>query len=127
MAKAFLFKLGQRLNVPGLKDVQGVVTLPCGAIEFAIGEDAKRDTIVGEDCYFLRWLSERGRNRCGWFGEVQLSAANVAQEPVPAAPVMDMPELLPTRARRKRRAGTEARRHAARPKRKPARKAKRKA
>jgi len=79
MAKsAFAFKLGQRVNVPGKKGVQGVVTLPTGAAEFERG----RAPLYASHVFFVRWVADDGINQDhAWF---ILSEMSVANEPEPA-------------------------------------------
>jgi hypothetical protein len=72
--KAFAFALGQRVNVPGKKGVQGVVSTP-RTTDVMEAPDVSGDS----DLYLLRWLNESGRPVCGWFGEPDLTAA----QPVP--------------------------------------------
>lgn len=78
MSKAFAFKLGQRVNVPGKKSIQGVVSLPTFA--GMIGNTGLLACQDGESIYFVHWLDEGGNREAAWVGELALLDA---QEPEP--------------------------------------------
>jgi hypothetical protein len=69
--KAFAFALGQRVNVPGKKGVQGVVSLPRLGIEIV-----EVPTIEPVTFWFVRWLAEDGAPLSGWFTEAAMAEAN---------------------------------------------------
>lgn len=69
MSKAHAFQLGDRVNVPGLGGVQGVVTLPAAPNEISV-------TVPGRHVYFVRWLRDDGWRTSGWFADFDLRAAN---------------------------------------------------
>jgi hypothetical protein len=71
--KAFAFALGQRVNVPGKKGVQGVVSLPACINEF---EPPKSLPLGPWTFYMLRWLGDDGAPQCGWFPDAHLIEAN---------------------------------------------------
>jgi hypothetical protein len=88
MAKrAFAFALGQRVNVPGKKGVQGVVSLPACINEF---ETPKSLPLGPWTFYMLRWLGDDGAPQCGWFPDAHLIEANAP----PAATVEAEPAAL---------------------------------
>lgn len=78
MASGHSFNLGQRVNIPGIKNIQGLVSLPNGTNEFHAPKSG------GRHWYFLRWLSADGEMKYGWFGDHEMIAA---QEVVPVVPV----------------------------------------
>jgi hypothetical protein len=72
--KAFEFKMGQRLNVPGLKDVQGVITAPASPEDLRAPVPADADG--RHHLAFMRWFDERGQAQTGWFPVPEVLAAN---------------------------------------------------
>lgn len=76
MVKGHAFNLGDRLLVPRLENVQGLVTLPSGANDMAI----ERIISIDAHTYFMRWLADDGEKQCGWFSSMDVALAN--PEPV---------------------------------------------
>ena len=96
--KAFAFALGQRVNVPGKRNVQGVVSLPRATqvIEFC-------NASGNPDLFFVRWLQDNGLPACGWFGEPGLTATNLPPaEDVPVF-IVEPVKRKPARRRKSRR------------------------
>lgn len=73
--KAFAFALGQRVNVPGKKNVQGVVSLPKCVNEFCVPSSFPASATL-YPFIFLRWLTEEGEATFAWFAEPDVSTAN---------------------------------------------------
>jgi hypothetical protein len=71
--KPFEFRIGDRKNVPGLKNVQGVITMPASGSDFATAPD---DADGRHHLTFMRWFDERGQAQTGWFPVPEVLAAN---------------------------------------------------
>lgn len=60
---SFKFALKQRVNLPALDGVQGIVT-------------ARTDYVAGDNYYRAVFMTEAGQERCGWHLERELLQAN---------------------------------------------------
>lgn len=80
MAKrAFAFALGQRVNVPGKKGVQGVVSLPLNPAEIGMADVPERGPI-DTGCFFpVAWVDGDGRRGFAWFTQTDLMTATRRQ------------------------------------------------
>lgn len=77
---AFPYQPGDRVNVPGNKGVQGLVSFPASKAD---GNEVGEIVCMrkgGEDCegriIFVVWISEDGTRERGYFTETALRASN---------------------------------------------------
>jgi hypothetical protein len=73
--KPFEFKPGDRKNVPGLNNVQGVITMPASPEDLRAPVPASADG--RHHLTFMRWFGPRGEAQCGWFPVPQVLEANL--------------------------------------------------
>lgn len=78
--KPFAFNLGQRVNVPGHKNVQGVIAMPASTTDMMASFDRLRanHTAGAAHIFFVVWTEATGYRRSDWFSVVELSAAQLA-------------------------------------------------
>lgn len=82
--KAFTFRLGQRINVPGRKGVQGIIGLPTHTGEMHMPITGVAQAPLAHHAFFVRFLLEDGTPACAWFGDFDLAFAN-PEAPAPEA------------------------------------------
>ena len=102
---AFAFALGQRINVPGKKNVQGVVSLPRCVNEFCVPPSFQASTTLSP-FIFIRWLGDDGEPAAAWFAEPDVETANspLAEDgPVFIAEPIKRRTRKPARHRKSRR------------------------
>jgi hypothetical protein len=77
MQKSYAFELGQRVTVPGLPGLQGVVSLPTTSSDGLplLPSPGGGDT---EHVYLVCWIGENGERERGNFRSSELSAAKIS-------------------------------------------------
>jgi hypothetical protein len=70
-ARLYPFQLGDRVAVPGLEDVQGVVNVP----RFA--GTALPKSGIAEQQFYVTWVNDAGVGADGWFTVSELRAVNL--------------------------------------------------
>lgn len=84
--KAFSFRLGERVNVPGKKGIQGIIGLPTHTGEMNLPISSVAQAPLARHAFLVRYLQEDGSPACEWFGDFDLAFANTA---------LDMPAEAP--------------------------------
>ena len=91
----FALALGQRLNVPGNRKVQGVIGIPRACDQ---AEHSPDSLVMSEQrLWFMRWLDDGGNIHTKWFAENEIIDAQAEATETPANP----PALNTGRKRRR--------------------------